>query len=962
MKDVKVTLNDQSNKPSKIVLFALDHPKLLTIGIIIISLFFIFAMRKVKVDTDPENMLSEKETVRIFHKEMKKVFNLHDMVILGVVNERHPDGVFNPDSLGKIYEMTEFIKTLRWPDPEHEDKEIGIVPNDLLTPSTVDNIKQAGPGTVRFEWLMAEPPKTREQALEIRDNARANPLLYGTLLSEDEKALCLYIPITSKDLSYKIYTELNKKIATLKGEEQYYITGLPVAEDTFGVEMFKQMAMSAPLAMLVIFLLMFFFFRKILVILSPMILAMVSVIWTMGLKIALGYPVHIMSSMIPIFIMPIAVLDSIHINSEFFDRYQSIKDKRKTMEHVMNELFTPMLYTSLTTIAGFSSLALTPIPPVQVFGLSVAFGVAVAWILTVTFVPAFTMFIREESLKNFGMKTAHGSEEKTLFVRVMNSLGRIAYDYAKIVLLLTAIIAIIAYYGIRKIQVNDNPVKWFTRSHPIRVADTVLNNHFGGTYMAYLVLEPAEKKEKDPMATAGEIKTILNRLKERMKDDYPQSGKFVDQAMNLVSQEAQKAATPEDLVKNLQDVFEKKADEAGDEDAVIWEEVIDSLQEIPGMVATFKRPEILRYISELQGALQKTDVVGKSNSITNVVKKVYQELMEGKEEYHVVPETPSGVAQCLISYQSSHKPDDLWHLVTPDHEKANIWVQLKSGDNKDMSRVAREIDRFMKDNPPPSPLGHKWFGLTYINVIWQDRMVFGMLQSFLGSFLIVFIMMMILYRSVLWGAISMIPMSVTVGVIYGFIGFIGKDYDMPVAVLSALTLGLAIDFGIHFLTRARVGVLRSKGGTWKEARGGLFGEPARAISRNIIVIAVGFLPLLAAPLIPYKTVGVFFSAILGLSGIATLVILPSLIEVFHKRLFIRIKEPLSTACNCGLCATVSIASVILIVLNLHQYFHLKISGLAILSIILIPLLGLICGILSRRNVCRVLKSDDIQNR
>jgi len=48
-------------------------------------------------------------------------------------------------------------------------------------------------------------------------------------------------------------------------------------------------------------------------------------------------------------------------------------------------------------------------------------------------------------------------------------------------------------------------------------------------------------------------------------------------------------------------------------------------------------------------------------------------------------------------------------------------------------------------------LSHRWFGLTYINVIWQQKMAAGMLRAFLGSFLIVFLLMTILYRSALWG-------------------------------------------------------------------------------------------------------------------------------------------------------------------------------------------------------------------
>ncbi|MCK5178505.1 MAG: hypothetical protein KAR32_03170 [Candidatus Omnitrophica bacterium] len=41
----------------------------------------------------------------------------------------------------------------------------------------------------------------------------------------------------------------------------------------------------------------------------PMLVAVATVLITMGLLSGLGFPVHIMSSMIPIFLMPIAVLD-----------------------------------------------------------------------------------------------------------------------------------------------------------------------------------------------------------------------------------------------------------------------------------------------------------------------------------------------------------------------------------------------------------------------------------------------------------------------------------------------------------------------------------------------------------------------------------------------------------------------------------------------------------------------------
>ena len=129
----------------------------------------------------------------------------------------------------------------------------------------------------------------------------------------------------------------------------------------------------------------------------------------------------------------------------------------------------------------------------------------------------------------------------------------------------------------------------------------------------------------------------------------------------------------------------------------------------------------------------------------------------------------------------------------------------------------------------------------------------------------------------------MVPLTLTIALVYGAVGMLGKPYDMPVAVLSSLALGLAVDFAIHLLARARRE--HSRYGSWEKALPVMFDEPARAITRNIIVIAVGFLPLLFAPLVPYQTVGVLLASILAVSGVATLLILPAIIAVAERFLF-----------------------------------------------------------------------------
>ena len=706
--------------------------------------------------------------------------------------------------------------------------------------------------------------------------------------------------------------------------------------------------------MLVIFVLMLLFFRKLVLVISPMIVAMVSVISTMGLLIGFGYPVHIMSSMIPIFLMPIAVVDSVHILSEFFDLYTKDKGRKNIILKVMSNLFMPMLYTSLTSAAGFASLALTPIPPVQVFGIFVAIGIMIAWVCTITFVPAYVMMIKESSLESFGSASIH-TEKQSLLGNLLSAAGRFTYAKAKPILVIILIITAVALYGIIRIRINDNPVKWFSKSHPIRRADIELNKHFGGTYMAYLVLEPADEKAI-PTEYINDLRERLSEKTIELKDEFPAALSVMPELEKTLLEQASSAETKQDLLKKLSTYTNNKLDTAKDKDVDLWYEFTDFFEMEAERIKPFKQPKVLRYISNFQEHLEQSGLVGKSNSVADIVKKVHQELIDGKEENYRIPDSSGAVAQCLLQFQSSHNPDDLWHLVTFDYMQANIWLQLPSGDNKDMQKVVTAVKEYFENNSPPVELKYNWAGLTYINVVWQNKMVWGMLMSFLGSFIIVFIMMAILFRSPLWGIVCMVPLLITITVIYGIIGLVGKDYDMPVAVLSALTLGMAVDFAIHFLERARAGYAQT--GSWQKSVGLMFGEPARAITRNVLVIAIGFLPLLAAPLIPYKTVGIFLCAIMALSGAVTLLALPAILKLLEKVLFKRAVEPKSVTCNCGFCLIISIATAVLVAMNLHQYWKRAPSRLAVLSIIVIPVMALICGIMSRRQACKMAASKE----
>lgn len=846
----------------RIASLAMHHPRMVFVATLLLTLVGTALIPLIQIDTDPENMLPADQPDRVRHNAIKDQFNLHDMIVVGVVNEQREEGVFNPRSLAAVHSLSDSVAEID-----------GVIRRDLLSLATVDNIAQAGPGTIRFEWMMNTPPTTQAGADRIREATLDLPLFRDTLISGDGEATALYVPIESKDQSHRIAGEIEELIAGLDSSDEYHITGLPVAEDTFGVEMFIQMAISAPLAALVIFALMWGFFRSVTLVAAPMLMAFAVVLTTMGALIGMGYTVHIMSSMIPIFLMPIAVVDSVHIISEFADRYRPERGARETMKDVMGHLFTPMLYTSITSGIGFASLAFTPIPPVQVFGLFVGAGIILAFILTIVFIPAYVVSLRPERLAAMQAASQRRDPEHTPLARGLQGLGGLALRHAKWVVSGSVIALVIAGYGISQITVNDNPVRWFQSDHRIRVADRVLNEHFAGTYSAYLRLESdvAEDAPERLRETAGSI--IDDAAQEGVSLQAPWERMRASARADSETFEAELEALGSDLSDR---VF--TADEAA---VPYWESLLTAVDETRGALNYFQRPEVLRYMADFEQALVESPEVGKVNSLTDLVRTVYRELRSGESADYRIPDSRRGVAQTLLSFQGSHRPHDLWRMVTQDYQAANLWLQLSSGDNQDMQAVVDRAQAYVAENPLPEGVSMSWGGLNYINVVWQDAMVKGMAQSLAIAWVMVAIMMLALFRSLRFGLLAMIPMTVSIALIYGVIGLIGKAYDMPIAVLSSLTLGLSVDFAIHFIERSREAYRRT--GRFMESMRSVLGEPARAISRNAIVIALGFTPLLAAPLVPYNTVGIFLASIMAVSALASIVLLPAILSLGRSK-------------------------------------------------------------------------------
>jgi uncharacterized protein len=949
---------------------AMKQAKLVMISIVIItSIIVFFAYQRIAaspdtvIDTDPENMLDKSEEVRQFHNLTKDKFELFDVVAMGVYYPEE-NGVYHPEILSAINSITNELIELEFKNyvinknsdtvlidlkfNKEQNGEVlheqGVIFKDIIAPNQVDDINGTS-GTLEISRLLKKDPSNLLESLILKDRIDSNPLYRNKLASLDGKIIGIYIPIKSKTISYKLSEVLRvlaeKYLSNISinneaffGSEEnpkgkFMIAGIPVAQDTFGIFMFDQMGVSAPLAGLVIFILLFIFFRDFKVITGPMILAIVSITWTMGLLIGMGYTLHIMSSMIPIFLFPIAVLDSIHVISSIHKKFGHKKDLHGSIEKTISELFSPMLFTSLTTTIGFASLMLTPIPPVQVFGAFVAVGVLSAWLLSITFLPAYINLLGDKSLKDFGHKK---DSEHGLIGKISHKLENLSQNYHKNIMVISAALFVIAIYGINKIEINDNPVNWFKDGHPLREASELMNNHLSGTYMTNIVFEKDEnfkaEGEELPFAELSDktIKTLngnsssyvlwgslndgsLFQSRLNAKDigkNYQNklSDKYEIRKLNVFNEDRyeemifrefyhiESNELISDLSFNNEEriyIFKYKSKsyytEFSEEELreIFFQELLSGHNGLD-YNEVFKSPKLLKYMESVQRiAEDDKKIVGATSSINDIIKKVSAELRNGKDSFYKIPDTKNEVAQYLFLAQGGESPEDMFKFITRDYSSAHLWLHMSSGENKDMEKVINRVEKYTSENPLPDGIKVNWAGLNYINKVWQDKMVGGMANSLASSYVVVLIMVILLFRSVAWGVIAMIPITLTISLIYALIGYFGKAYDMPIAVLSSLTLGLSIDFGIHFIGRARD--IFNKKKDYLETIKEVFGEPVTAMLQNTIVISVGFVPLLFSDLLPYFTVGVFFLLIMLISGFATLLILPAISKFANKRLF-----------------------------------------------------------------------------
>src|SRR3954467_4808820 len=112
----------------------------------------------------------------------RRLFGLRDPLMV-VIATTHPDGIFNPGTLGRLQRLTRDLAALP-----------GIGP-DVVQSLAPEPGGRFYPDGSRFRLLLDPPPRTRERLAEVREDVEAIDLLHGTLVSFDRRAAAILVGV-----------------------------------------------------------------------------------------------------------------------------------------------------------------------------------------------------------------------------------------------------------------------------------------------------------------------------------------------------------------------------------------------------------------------------------------------------------------------------------------------------------------------------------------------------------------------------------------------------------------------------------------------------------------------------------------------------------------------------------------------------------------------------------------------
>lgn len=447
---------------------------LVMLATLVVVGFIASGMRFLEFTTDYRAFFSPSNPQLQAFETMQDTYAKADNVMIVITPK---DGkVFTPQTLDSIKWLTEQA----WQTPF--SNRVESITNFQHTSAVEDELI--------VEDLVVDPFALNQSALDkIKQIALAEPVLRKRLINPEATVTSVNITVQLPgeslhevpevaNFAQKLADELQARDANLRVD----LTGIVMMNNTFSTEAEGDMATLVPIMFLIIIITIGLMLRSIVPVVVTLFVIMLSIVTGMG---AFGWTGLKMTSPLasaPTIILTMAVADAVHLFMNYMAGLRQGMSKQDAMVESIRINFQPVFLTSLTTVLGFMSMNFTDVPPLAHLGNTVAVGVAAAWLLSITFLPALAVVLPIKARKI-------DNNQHPFF----DVLSRFVIEQRKAILWFFGLTTIAAIALIPRNQINDEFVKYFDTEVPFRQATDYATSTLLGPYTLDISIESGEE-------------------------------------------------------------------------------------------------------------------------------------------------------------------------------------------------------------------------------------------------------------------------------------------------------------------------------------------------------------------------------------------------------------------------------------------------------------------------------------
>ena len=476
---------------------SLDYPWRTIIISLLITLLVGSGVRFFLIDDDMMKLLPKNLESRISWEAIQDEFGSTEVIFIAFGNEGK--SIFNPEAMATLWDLTEALET---------GKQIEEL-NSITTATRMDNLD----GFMEVDDLQPERNLSQEEVNDLKDYLDKNTVIKKRFISQDDQYFLITVqPYNSDGLN--LFRDELVTIADpiLAGYEVHYggmayVTGTMPAMIQDDVQGLMKVGILIMVMVLLLNLRSVPGVAMVLMVIGLSLFAMIGAMgWIYKLTGSDRFLFTLANTSMPIILLTIANSDGVHVVSKFFRELRAKHEVRLALGTTMDSLLVPILLTSVTTIAAFATMTLSPIEPLFGYGITIGIGIAWAWFLSSLMLPAVI------SLKKWNLKSK-AITELSIFEKVINKLGKIVLTHPKYVFSAGATIVLIGLFGISKVVVDVNMSKFFKPGTEIRDTMDFMDDKMAGTVDIRVRVEGDMKNPQ----TLSSMRALQKKMEENEK-------------------------------------------------------------------------------------------------------------------------------------------------------------------------------------------------------------------------------------------------------------------------------------------------------------------------------------------------------------------------------------------------------------------------------------------------------------